>query len=82
MYCIIGENVGVDKSAGTNDYSAMPRPTTSSVCKNAKDGDECSVCWGSEPTGGMIKIVTLEFIFQVEFGKCKRGICGDGIKMF
>ena len=80
MYCIIGENVGVDKSAGTNDYSAMPRPTTSSVCKNAKDGDECSVCWGSEPN--KFGMVNLAIHCQVEFGKCKRGICGDGIKMF
>ena len=71
MYCIIGENVGVDKSAGTNDYSATPRPTTSSVCKNKKDGDECSVCWGSTPNKLMI--------CEVKFGKCKRGICGDGI---
>merc|ERR1711862_595917 len=45
-----GENVGVDKSAGTNDYSAMPRPTTDSVCKNKKDGDRCDMCWGSKPT--------------------------------
>ena len=72
MYCIIGENVGVDKSAGTNDYSATPRPTTSSVCKNKKDGERCIV--------GGCDVNNFRPIFLGGMcwdGTCKREVCGD-----
>merc|ERR1711862_1026635 len=87
-----GENVGVDKSAGTNDYSAMPRPTTDSVCKNKKDGDRCDMCWGSKPTTkkpttkkcNVHSAICIHGILGMvnlpgtcKVGKCKRGICGD-----
>ena len=61
-------------------FKLAARPTTRSVCKKKKDGDRCDVCWGDEPN--KFGIVTLSLTCQVQFGKCKRGICGGGINLF